>query len=455
MATLLTANLKNSADNDSIFHPLYAQWSFDEPLAAKALQNVSAWFPHYSRHDASHARQILVHIERLLGEENIAKLSATDTWLILESAYFHDIGMVVTINQAIEDFNSDDFRKHLESLRSKMSSDELQAIEALLSLSDYDQAASSLFSLGFSLSYTVKLLRDVQADFYRAKHHDRAEAILAKPVQELGLNSPRTELIPARLFGLLGRICSHHGKSFDEVMRLPMRQVGIGRDDCHPRFVACLLRLGDLLDLDDNRFCPVMLRMGGSIPLASKAHIDKHAAIRHFRADRRRIEIDAECESYDGYIATTQWFSWLREEVQRQMGQWDDIVPSRNFGLLPSVVFSENERPHFALDSDRVFDLLRGAGLYENREQAMRELLQNAVDATLIRAWIEHGEDRASKTTKTIRRTDNPHANHVWDVLGNYPIEVSMHKKLQDEKYNYWEIVIADQGVGISEEDFR
>lgn len=69
MSTLLTNHLKKCSEIDEIFQPLYSQWIFDEQLAAKALQNVGAWFPHYSRHDASHARQILIHIERLLGDE--------------------------------------------------------------------------------------------------------------------------------------------------------------------------------------------------------------------------------------------------------------------------------------------------------------------------------------------------------------------------------------------------
>jgi len=83
MATQLIKHLNTCAVNDHVYKPLEAQWSFDEKLIAKALQNVGRYFPHYSRHDESHSRQILVHIERLLGPDNIAKLTATDTWLLL------------------------------------------------------------------------------------------------------------------------------------------------------------------------------------------------------------------------------------------------------------------------------------------------------------------------------------------------------------------------------------
>jgi hypothetical protein len=76
MATQLIKHLIDCAAKDAIYKPLEAQWAFDERLIAKALQTVGTYFPHYSRHDESHSRQILVHIERLLGEDNIAQLTA-------------------------------------------------------------------------------------------------------------------------------------------------------------------------------------------------------------------------------------------------------------------------------------------------------------------------------------------------------------------------------------------
>ncbi len=463
MATQLIKHLEDCAKDDASYRHLKAQWAFDETLIAKTLQNVSAYFPHYSRHDDSHSRQILVHIERLLGPANIAKLSATDTWLLLEAAYLHDIGMVITDTQLNKDFGA--IKKHVEKTKHSAHGDTLILMEALLA-SKIDTASSVFATVYFSPLYTYKLWREIVADFYRSQHPDRAQAIIAQPFAEIGLNSPRTELIPDRLFRLLGKICAYHGKPFAEVMQLPQQQVSIGTDDCHPRFIACLLRLGDLLDLDDNRFCPVMMKMAGDLPTTSQAHYDKHLAIRYFRADTDRIEIEAECPSYESYIETTNWFGWLREEVKNQMSQWFDIVPSRDFGFLPSVgalkphlkdwqVFNENERPHFTLDRDRIFELLQGAGLYENKEQAMRELLQNAVDATLIRIWREHGEDCTPQPKPYLKRDSAPRSKETLDILSRYTIDVSIEKVKEEERYNYWRVTITDSGIGISIDDLK
>ena len=98
---------EESCDKHEHLKLLASQWRFDKELISKALQNISSLFPHYSRHDASHSKQIIVNIERMLGER-ILHLTATDMWLILESAYSHDIGMVITHKQ-IQDINSPEF----------------------------------------------------------------------------------------------------------------------------------------------------------------------------------------------------------------------------------------------------------------------------------------------------------------------------------------------------------
>ena len=90
MASKLITHLNEKSKEHDQLRLLVNQWEFDKVLIPKALQNVGQLFPHYSRHDVSHSLQILVNIERLLGED-INKLSATDTWLILEAAYWHDI----------------------------------------------------------------------------------------------------------------------------------------------------------------------------------------------------------------------------------------------------------------------------------------------------------------------------------------------------------------------------
>ena len=299
MASKLITHLNEKSKEHDQLRLLVNQWEFDKVLIPKALQNVGQLFPHYSRHDVSHSLQILVNIERLLGED-INKLSATDTWLILEAAYWHDIGMVVPADEIEKDLSAPEFKRFV----SEITNTPHHELQDFAKKFDPNNASSCFIDAGTPLE-AVEKLRLLLADYYRSRHPQRSEAILVNPWEQAGISSPRNELLPKRLFSLLGHICYLHGKDFSCILNeFELREVGMGDENCHPRFVTCLLRLGDLLDLDDNRFCPVMLRMVNHLPLSSQAHIDKHNGIRHFRLDRNRVEVTASCNNTSAYEET-------------------------------------------------------------------------------------------------------------------------------------------------------
>lgn len=463
MSNFLQKHLEETCNKQENLKLLKSQWDFDHKLIPKALQSVGQLFPHYSRHDQSHSDQILVNIERILGESRIVKLTATDTWMLLEAAYWHDLGMVVP-NQALKEALQDtDFQSYLLQIASD-NGNELHSFA--ISFQKAPDLTQCFIGADHPLDAVIKF-RLLMAEWFRRRHPTRSEKAMNDPWNELGLSSPRTELIPTRLFRLLGRICALHGSDFQTILnQLPHKEVGMANDDCHPRFIACLLRLGDLLDLDDNRFCPVMQRIAGeNRPKLSKAHEDKHSSIRHFRLDSERIEISAICETVDGYVEQWRWSDMLREEMQNQMARWQDIAPSADLGLLPmlgdikvdivgrSLVTEQGKRPEFTLNANRVLDLLKGDNLYERLDTA-RELLQNAVDATLLRIW-ESDRETVEKSISQGRLGQLPS-----ELLAKYPITISLHQ-LENKKPNdadnqiEWLLTITDQGTGISQSDLQ
>lgn len=462
MADLLIKHLKSKSDDHSALRSLYSQWDFDEKLIPKALQTVAALFPHYSRHDESHSKQILINIERILGK-NISLLTASDTWLILESAYWHDIGMVVPRNDMDEAFQDPKFKQFLQYF-CENKNHELHQIATALKNSDQN---TPFFDHANPTDAIIRF-RELMAEWFRGQHPGRADLIVRSPMQTIGVNSPRTELIPSRLFRLLGRVCHMHGAPFEAILAedgLPFREAGLGQEDCHPRFVACLLRMGDLLDMDDNRFCPVMQRISGDDrPNISKAHEDKHSAIRHLRIDQEKIEVSAECDSVEGYIEAFKWFEWLKQEMQNQMANWRDIVPSRELGLLPTLgkisvkvggniqLLRDGERPSFGIDIKAAIELLQGHNLYESKFTSIREVLQNSVDATLLRIWLEHGSNTNIDWT-------TPDSTEITNLFKKYPVEFNISETSEGDgnrnKITNWTISITDLGTGISKTDLE
>ena len=461
MADLLVKHLKLKANEHSALRTLYSQWDFDEKLIPKALQTVGCLFPHYSRHDESHSKQILVNIERLLGD-NINLLTATDTWLILESAYWHDIGMVVPRGDLQDAIDDPEFQTFVESICAQHNHELHSFACAFKVKSD----AALIFEYSTPLEMVSKF-RDFMAEWFRRKHPTRAEQIVRTPMSTVGISSPRTELIPMRLFKVLGRICQMHGSPFSELLAesgLPFREAGMAQDDCHPRFVACLLRMGDLLDLDDNRFCPVMQRIAGDDRSnVSKAHEDKHSGMRHLRIDQERIEVVAECETIDGYLEAFRWFDWLKREVQDQMTHWRDIAPSRELGLLPMLgpisvrlggnlqILKDGERPAFSVDAGKAMELLQGNNLYDSKFVCIRELLQNAVDATLLKTWLTRKNDASIWAS--------PDNQEVADLFIGAPVIVELKESNCEQnstsEKSIWTVTIRDSGTGISRDDLE
>jgi hypothetical protein len=453
----LMQHFQDKSNENANLRLLQAQWNFDRELLPKALQNISVLFPHFSRHDYSHSQHILINIERLLGD-TIKLLTVTDTWLLLEAAYWHDIGMIVSSEDIEEDMKSPEFKLYLQDISSQADHELREFVSKFSSLDP-----ANCFAAAETPQQAVEMYRQLLAGWYRGRHPERAAKIVEDPWNSVGISSPRNELVPYRLFRVLGQVCEFHGSDCKSIMdSLPFCQAGMDTDNCHPRFVACMLRLGDLLDLEDNRFCPVMLRIAGSIPSSSKAHIEKHASIRHFRLDPDRVEISAECETYDSYETTDQWFRLIEDEFRYQMAHWSDIVPKREFGLLPTLgrldvnlatqeILDPGQRPHFDVDPQKAIELLQGAGIYSDGLQCLRELLQNAVDATLMRVWLTHVKN--PYLSEMIDWQD-PLTKKINNIFRRYPIEVFLSREEGTESGRVqWRLIIRDQGIGISKQD--
>jgi hypothetical protein len=222
--------------------------------------------------------------------------------------------------------------------------------------------------------------------------------------------------------------------------------------------------MGDLLDLDDNRFCPVMQKIAGDHrPKITKAHEDKHGSIRHLRIDRERIEITAECDTLDGYLETFKWFDWLKQEIQDQMVNWQSIVPNRTFGLLPTLgsiavqmrgelqILNEGQRPQFSIDNENATALLQGGNIYTSRFAYVRELMQNAVDATLLRLWLTEANNFPRN------EMDSPFSPASSEILAKATVKIDLTEtqktsEISGEK-TVWTLKITDQGTGISRKD--
>ena len=461
MSTQLIAHLKKKCEADDNVKILLSQWEFDQKLVGKALESIGGFYPHFSNHNASHSQQILVNIERILGDD-IDLLSATDTWLILEAAYWHDVGMLVDAKNAKEVHSNPDFNFMIQTIANEKGHDLQKFCQAYVE----QNWLSAIGTVDHPFD-GIEQYRQLVAEWFRRGQDKRVGKIVEDPFKDLGITSPRTELLPNRIYRYLGQICVSHGMNFDTFMEaLPYKQTGLGTENCHPRFIGCLLRLGDLFDLDDNRFCLVMAKHVSNMPSVSKHHHDKHLSLREFQLDKRTVKLVAECPDEMSYVETQNWFGWIREEFQNQMSQWNLIVPNLKYGSLPTIeqlevkmeiknkegikiekVLLDNKPMKFSVDEEKVIELIQGANLYSNEMSIIREIFQNAVDATLLRIWVSNNNLDWDSL--------NPFHKDFKEILKNYPVEIDLEKVNEKDGGNYWVLKIIDHGIGISLNDLK
>ena len=422
-------------------------WKYVKTYLPTILETISQIFPHYSLHNSTHSEAILNNIVKIVGEESIKKLSVVDLWLLLTSAYYHDCGMVVTGADKSDLFkDGSGFVKYVETIQNTTSSPLYQY--AIL----YEVREQKIYYRNEQLTCdSYEGIRFLIADYIRKNHAERSSK---KIEAEESFTFPG-QPIPKRIINILQSICNCHTKDVSEVMKLqPIESSGCGTENCHPRFVAAMLRLGDLLDVDSNRVSEVLLSTLGSIPSDSKNYNLTNRSISHIRIDRSIIEITAECDNYQIADLINRWFQWLNDELVYYMKNWHWIIPFEDFGYLPTVgdlkvnlseydTFDGKTRPCFDIDTNKAIELLQGAGLYRESCECIRELLQNAVDATYLRIYKEvHG-------IKDLKR--------FKEECKKYHIVVKLNKvgRTQEEKKKSkkWQVEITDNGIGMTKQD--
>ena len=260
-----------------------------------------------------------------------------------------------------------------------------------------------------------------------------------------------------------------HGEDFDGVMsHLHKKANGLKGDYVHPRFIACMIRLGDLLDFDSNRFNAFSIATIKKMPDISVVHQKKHTSVKHMLVSPTSIEAVLDCSDENVYRTARYWFDGLEKEVNSQSREWTNIAPE-DLGGLPPVI-SKNSikilyngikaRPEllnlkFAMSQQKIFNILQGGGIYKEPGFAfIREIVQNAFDASKIQMWkdITSGiYDSFFEGQDISIHTINFPDDIFPTIYQQYPVKLSV--KWKDSKKDVLHFECRDHGTGISEKD--
>ncbi len=130
-----------------------------------------------------------------------------------------------------------------------------------------------------------------------------------------------------------------------------MKKKGIRAESIYPRFAAAMLRLGDVLDVENNRFSEFAVEHMTQMPYESILHKMKHESITHIVISPEVIRRCAQ-----------RWFDLVNKEVEDLIYGWNEIAPPALLGCTLKrsqcyvyFVNESNTRVRYELAKQKVF----------------------------------------------------------------------------------------------------
>ncbi len=339
----------------------------------KRLCVIPMYFRHFSRHDESHSEKIIQYLEMLFGDDGLAKLSMSDQLFLLLSAYAHDIGMALEHNKIEEFFNDTGFADELRAKVPDGYKDLNDIVKEILEFPDSVKNCknSDVLRLYSNVSVAIE-------NVFRSGHAKRSKEYVT---DDLAINGT----LGIRPTKILGEICALHDGAIDGIMSIPFEENGLFGDFLHPRFVAGMLCLGDLLDLDTDRFDEVILRSSSEMPLLSMLHKEKHESITHYLVKNGRIELCADCKSHDVYRVLNEWTGWIKNACEYLTVNWDMISPdtsivSPRFKQCDITIQGNKKWIKYAdskihISTEKAVKIFEGTNIYKGKHVFIRELI--------------------------------------------------------------------------------
>ena len=480
---------------------LWHAWHQNKQWLIRLLELTLASFPSYSRHDVSHADAVLHNIERVLGEDRITLLSATDCFAILHTVYVHDIGMAILAEDREKIIKSDEFVEMIDDLVEGADKD-LKKAALLLRQNCYRQIPEGEIDYDgqeyhedMKKIYTKKLdtyyaVVQLLAEYQRGHHGEKAKSSVKAWI--LDKDKLRSEFamsgVPMRIFFRIADCAALHTDwDFNHILELPWEENGYDNDMLHPRFVAVLLQLGDVLDIDNDRFHPFAHAFAGKFPEQSETHYNKHLAIRTLKITPEEIVIEADCENRDVMRQIRTECDGIEYLLKFASYHWSSIAPKGFSGALPSfklakLLLNGKAIPwdlaicRFRISQQKAFEFLQGRNIYPGCFPFVRELLQNAIDSSKLQCYDDYkssaqyrfkgnhgdwGRLKIKQFSESVNQADYPIEITIsccrMDRSGDYE-KVSFNEipdtESESEKYGIL-FSIKDYGTGINTDTIR
>jgi molecular chaperone HtpG len=358
-------------------------------------------FSTYSLHDISHIEAMLQMLDWLVPPATKAVMTRVDWLLVTLAIYFHDLGLLVTSDEFRNRHSDLGFTRFLESLKTDPDS------------RDYIARAERMQDDEKERFFFQEWVRENHASRIREWITGRHVREWSAPVKAIAAEIAKlVQPLPPRFVENLGVVCeSHHRQNLDRQELFPLCQHYGGdiHQTANVQYAAFLLRTADLMHVTKDRTPSVMYR---TMKLSDPKGIDewskqlgtfsvhmKHREFDPADVSSHIIVFSADFSEERPYFALAEYLAYANEQIKETKRLADASQGSpdaRDFAFpwhsVKSDVRVEGNEPlqiSFELDRGRLLNLLVGHTIDNDPTVALRELLQNSIDATRFQDYLE------------------------------------------------------------------
>lgn len=312
-----------------------------EPEVAKTLEYIKTQFPNFTEHGMQHSLRIINYIYSIMSEDLKQNISDVEIFCFIMAAFFHDMGMTLV---DVEDKDNQRTNHHLYAYR----------------------PIKNFFEKYMQM--LVERRRLEKCIIFVSEAHGRS-------IEEL-----------------------YNDNDFRKIETIEGQVLRYG-------LLAILLRIGDLMDLEEQRVCEFNMHMNLEYynnPV-SLVHNRRHLDDITYNYSPSKITVSVLTDDREKYKVWSQWLEYLDEEIMYAnthylIGENSDFF--RNY-KLPEVIkcVKPSENAKFAVeeirfqvdDTGALWDIITKS-VYTNEFDYIRELIQNAIDATLLKIYLDDKE---------------------------------------------------------------
>ena len=383
------------------------------------IGQIDGLFSTYTKHDISHIESMLDYLEWMIPPSTKKIMTPVDWLLTTLSIYFHDLGMVVSYGEFENRMENPQFKHFLDDILN------------LPDFEDYRSRAEKMDDDDKEKFYFQEFIRKNHPKRIRQWITGRVPKDIDKSIPPIiETFNKYLEDLPPRFRDDLGKVCeSHHLDNLDQFDEYPLcRKYGSKKlENANVQFSALLLRTADLIHVSHDRTPSTMYQAIKFTDPMSISEWDKQLGVfsvshpgRHFNeenVDKHKIIIGGDFTKEEPFFSLSQYVTWADNQI-KQNNRWGELAQKEEDGedfwfpwhsiegnLCVNGQTPENMR--FEFDRSRLLELLVGHAIYNDPTVAIRELLQNAIDAVRYQYYTDKKKHPSSAIQGRI--------NIAWD----------------------------------------